>query len=74
MIHEIKEFFCDRIPTENDIKEVIAIQRKENCIINLTWNGPASGFYGDHTYLMKITSDDNVSSIMKRISNRFYPV
>lgn len=74
MIHEIKEFFCDRIPTENDIKEVIAIQRKENCIINLTWNGPASEFYGGHTYFMKITSDDNVSSIMKRLSNHVYPV
>lgn len=74
MIHEIKEFFCDRIPTENDIKEVIAIQRKENCIINLTWNGPASEFYGDQTCFMKITSDDNVSSIMKRLSNTIYPV
>ena len=37
MIEEIKTFFCDKFPTDEDIKQAITIAINNNCTIKLCW-------------------------------------
>jgi len=68
MVYEVKKYFCDRIPEEEDI--VDALQKVfEGCgsVVDLCWYGPAHGYYGDDEYSVRITPKDTVKQIMDRL-------
>ena len=47
-------------PGFNDIKDCIAIARKENCVVQLIWSMKWSGTYDRYIY-----ADDDPSEVMK---------
>lgn len=67
MIYEIKNYFCNQIPTENDITEAVEESRNLNCCIRLSWYGPAHGFYGDDIHYVDINPLVTVDEIMYRV-------
>ena len=67
MIYRIKKYFCDRIPTEEDIFNTIELAKREDCIIELTWYGPAHGFYGDDTHYVMINPLNTVEEILDKL-------
>ena len=67
MVYEIKKYFCDRIPQEEDIRDVLEKVIENDSVIDLYWYGPAHGFYGDDEHVVRVHPTDTVEEIMDRL-------
>ena len=67
MIYEIRNYFCDEIPTEEDILRAKSEALAKHCTVKLSWYGPAHVFYGDDTHTVFIKETDSVEKIMEKL-------
>ena len=67
MVYEIKNYFCDNIPTRDDIGEMIKAAAESNTVIDLHWYGPAHGYYGDDEYRVHIRPTDTIEGVMDKL-------
>jgi hypothetical protein len=65
----VKEYECDkRTPSDEEILQGIEIANSEDCIVNLKWFFPCSGWY-----TLRITKGMTLESCIAKLPKR-YPV
>lgn len=37
MIKELKTYYCEDVPTDDDLKEGISIARTQDCLVSIVW-------------------------------------
>ena len=67
-MREIKNYECKFQPTEEEIKVGMNIANKNDCIVNLKWFFPYSGWYS-----IRIEKDTTFEECAKQIP-KCYPV
>lgn len=67
MIREIKQYYCDGIPSENDLMEALkAAESNPRCWIQLSWD-----FWGPYSII--VTYEDTLETIKDKLP-KVYPV
>lgn len=64
----IKNYECDREPTDEEITIGMSVANEEDCIVNLKWFFPYSGWY-----TIRIGKDTTFEECKKQIPN-CYPI
>lgn len=64
----IKNYECDREPTDEEIKIGMSVANEEDCIVNITWFFRYSGWYN-----IRIEKDTTFEECKKQIPD-CYPV
>ncbi len=63
----MKDYWCDRTPTDEEIKEAISIASADDCVVNLQWFVAYNGYYR-----AVITKYDTLEHIKQRFIPRKY--
>ncbi len=62
MITEIKQYFCEGTPKDEDILQAIEIAANNKCLVELHWSVVYSG-----RYRMTVSESDTLDSVKKFI-------
>jgi len=65
----IKEYFCENIPTEKEIKRAYEIANENMCMVNLKWFVSYNGW--NERY---IHPNSNLDEVMNSIKNTVYAI
>ena len=65
MIHEVKTYFCDNIPGDEDIEQALAFARSGICWVKLCWFVHYSALYS--VYVKPESTVDSVKAQMPKV-------
>ena len=61
MIKELKTYYCEDVPTEDDLKEGIRIARINHCLVSIVW----AVYHSSYRVLIQPT--DSLSNIKDKM-------
>ncbi len=62
MIQEVKTYYCDRVPQDEDIRQALDIVHRDGVLVKLQWYVRYSG-----TYTAMIAGDSTMADVKKQI-------